>query len=88
MKLWLVKASVNSPSDARTAPLHRAKTVKRFVRQDETKTLTVARRDKRTRARECHLDAQSKVPVIMDDGNLRKQAYQGTGCQRGSRGRG
>jgi hypothetical protein len=21
----------------------------------------------------------------MDDGNLRKQAYQGTGCQRGSR---
>ena len=30
MKLWLVKASVNSPSRARTVPLHRAKTVKQI----------------------------------------------------------
>ena len=31
-----------------------------------------------------HLDAQNKVLVIMDDGIFRKQAYRGTGCERGS----
>jgi hypothetical protein len=46
--------------------------------------------DRRTRGQPCgsargHLDAQCQVLVIMDDGIFRKQAYRGTGCERGSR---
>jgi hypothetical protein len=84
MKLWLVKASVNSPSRARTVPLHRANTVQRFVHQSETKTSTGAHKDNHASSRGSHLGAQNKVLVIMDDAIFRKQAYRGTGCEKGS----
>ena len=65
--------------------MHRAKTVMPFVLQDGTKASAVALSDSNAAARGAHPDAQIKVLVIMDDANFRKQAYRGTGCERGSR---
>jgi hypothetical protein len=64
--------------------LHRSKTVLPFVPQDGTKTSAAALSHSNAAAGGFHLDAQNKVPLIMDDANLRKQAYHGTGCEKGS----
>ena len=61
------------------------RTANRITPQSALKTAFAPSEHNGASPRGSHPGAQNKVLVIMDDAIFRKQAYRGTGCQRGSR---